>query len=273
MTREGETVIAAALRRFAMRPAADVRLFCFPHAGGAASGFRSWAPLLPVGIDLYGAQYPGREDRLVDKQATEMATLVAELADAVEGLLDRPYAFFGHSMGAAVAFEVALELRRRGRPEPTRLFVSAHESPDRLKGGTIHLRDDAELVTELARLNASAATALADPDLAELMVPIIRTDYQLIETYRPTDSEPLRCPITVLRGESDPDVTAADAAGWESATTASCSQTAFPGGHFYLVDVREAVVATVAGWLSQDTGISAGTASHSPGGSYIIDAP
>ncbi|TMR24786.1 alpha/beta fold hydrolase [Nonomuraea turkmeniaca] len=244
--------MSRAVRRFEPRPRASTRLFCFPHAGGAASGYRAWVPLLPQDVELVALQYPGREDRLADPLESTMAGLVAQLADAVEPLLDRPYTFFGHSMGAAVAYEVALELRRRHAPRPVRLFASGHEGPGRARGGTVHLSDDASLAAELARLGGSGSHLLDDPELRALMLPIIRNDYRLIETYRPATAPPLDCPITALRGTSDHDVTDADARAWAEVTTAGCEALALPGGHFYLLPERERLVRAVVARLHPD---------------------
>jgi surfactin synthase thioesterase subunit len=234
------------LRCFDRRPSASVRLFCFPHAGGAASSFRAWPALLPGEVELQAVQYPGREDRLAAAPACTMGELVAGIVPALLPLLDLPYALFGHSMGAAVAYEVAVALQERDVPPPVHLFASAREAPKRSRGGDIHLGNDDALYADLVRLGGPGGELLANPELRAFVLPIVRNDYRLIETYGPSPMVPLECPITVLRGDSDPDVSEDDALAWKAATHAAFAVETFPGGHFYLVPQRRQVVAAMA---------------------------
>jgi surfactin synthase thioesterase subunit len=234
------------LRRFTPRPWATLRLFCFPHAGGAASAYRAWPALLPETVDVFAVQYPGREDRLAEPRVPVMDRLADHVAEAVDPSLDRPFAFFGHSMGAAVAYEVAHRITRR---EPERLFVSAREAPHRSRSGDLHRASDAALLAELTRLGGSARELLDEPELRALVLPIVRDDYRLIETYRPAPRPPLACPVTVFRGDADPEVTAEDARAWQTTTTGAFEEKAFPGGHFYLVPHRHDLTLAIAGVL------------------------
>ncbi|MGC9376894.1 thioesterase II family protein [Streptomyces sp. MH13] len=239
------------LRRPMVRPEADLRLVCFPHAGGAASSFRPWQRLLPDGIEHVTVQYPGREDRFTDSPVDSMDVLVREVADALGPLLDGPYALFGHSMGSAVAYEVALELRRRGFRAPVRLLAAGRASPHHAVVGDIHRRGDDALVDELARYGATPREVLADPELRAAILGYVRSDYRLIETYRPSSAEPLDCPVSVFFGSEDPECGARDAETWSSTTPHPLSTTAFDGGHFFLVPQR----ALLAEAIGRDLGI------------------
>jgi pyochelin biosynthetic protein PchC len=234
------------LRRYVARPDAALKLVCLPHAGGAASFFRSWALLLPPSVELLAVQYPGREDRLLEPHLDEMERLADAVAGAIAPVLDRPVALFGHSMGAAVAYEVAQRLEERSGEPLAHLFVSGHVAPDSLRKRSKHLASDDVLWNELRRLNGTKEDVLEQRELRSLVLPYLRSDYRLSETYRPGPPRPLRCPITVLLGDRDPEVTVDEAAGWTKATTAGCELLVFPGGdHFYLVPEQAATIAAL----------------------------
>ncbi|MFH8385677.1 thioesterase II family protein [Kitasatospora sp. NPDC018058] len=233
------------LRRPQPRPAAAVRLFCLPHAGGSAGLYRSWAPLLPPDVELLTVRLPGREDRLDEPMPADLPRLVAGLAAAVGPLLDRPWAVFGHSMGATVGHELALHLLRRGHRPPAHLFASAREAPQFHHGGTVHLRDDDALCAELARLGGTDAELLAIPEVRALVLPAVRGDYRLIETYPARPEGLLPCPVTALVGTEDEELTIEEAEGWKAWTDTGFDLLDFPGGHFYLSEQPAAVVAAV----------------------------
>jgi pyochelin biosynthetic protein PchC len=220
------------------RPDARLRLICFPQAGGAASFFGSWAARLPAELELHAVQYPGREDRVQEACIDDMAVLAAEIATALRPLSDRPMALFGHSMGAAVAYEVARLLN----PGPVCLFVSGRHAPSELLHDDVHLRNDEDVLDELKRLGGTDATLLDDPELREMILPMVRSDFKLAETYRHLDGSRLACPIISLVGLDDPEVTTAQARRWQEHTTGSFTQHTFPGDHFYLMAHQERVV-------------------------------
>lgn len=243
--------LGPSLRNWEPRPAARLRLVCLPHAGGGAGFYRSWAALLPPDVDLLAVQYAGREDRWSDPMTDRMDALVRTLADDLLPELDRPYALFGHSMGSAVAWELAHELRGRGAPLPRRLFASGREAPGTARPGEVHRQSDDVLCAELERLGGTHRDVLADPDLRAAVLGYIRNDYRLIETYRPEPSARARldCPITVLTGDTDAELalerSADGTGGWAGLTTSRTHVHTFPGGHFYLGPQRARVVATV----------------------------
>ncbi|GAB3456764.1 alpha/beta fold hydrolase [Streptomonospora sediminis] len=233
------------LRRFRPRPGARIRLVCLPHAGGGANAFRAWASLLPAGVDVVCVQYPGREDRFGEALVDDMAAAVDSIAAELAPLLDRPYALFGHSMGSAVAFELARRLRDGGAAEPDRLFASGRKAPGQAPASGIHLAGDDAVVAELVRLGGTQREVLADPDLRASVLAYVRNDYRLVERYRPFAGEPLRCPVSVFIGDTDPEVDAEQARGWSETTTGRVDVSVFPGGHFYLAANRDAVAAAL----------------------------
>ncbi|MBV6697782.1 thioesterase [Kitasatospora aureofaciens] len=233
------------LRRPQPRPAAALRLLCLPHAGGSAGLYRPWAALLPPDVELLAACPPGRADRLHEPLPDDLPTLVAGLAAAVAPLLDRPWAVFGHSMGATVGHELILHLMRRGHRPPVHLFASAREAPQFHHGGTVHLLDDDALCAELTRLGGTNADLLAIPELRALALPAVRGDYRLIETYTNLPRAQLPCPVAAFIGTDDHELTPEEAAGWADWTDAGFELQSFPGGHFYLSDQPAAVISAV----------------------------
>jgi pyochelin biosynthesis protein PchC len=233
------------LRRPRPQPHPAVRLLCLPHAGGSTALYRPWKDLLPPEIEPVLVCPPGREDRLDEPVPDELSELVAGLGRAVVPLLDRPWAVFGHSMGAAVGHELVLWLLRQGHRAPEHLFASAREAPQHHRGGRVHLLDDDALSAELIRLGGTSPELLAMAEVRSLVLPAVRGDYRLIETYASCPEGPVPCPLTALIGESDPELTAGEAAGWEKWTTGPFQLLAFPGGHFYLSDRPAAVVESV----------------------------
>ena len=229
------------VRRLAARPGADTVLLCFPHAGGAASAYRDWPALLPAHVEPWAVQYPGRENRSGEALIDDLRALADAAAAAIEPALDRPVVVFGHSMGASVAHEFTLRLR----PGPVRaLVVSARPGPARQKPRTtpVHLRDDLGILAELDLLGG--APVPADPELRALLLPMIRSDFRLIETYRP-GADRLAVDLTVISGDADPSLLAEDTRCWRKATTGRFDRHVLPGGHFYLTDHLRAVTSLV----------------------------
>lgn len=232
------------LKRYRPVTAPRLRLFCLPYAGGTAGAFHGWAHALPADVELVAVQYPGRQDRLEEPCVAEMDPLADRITEALAPLLDRPFALFGHSMGAAVAYEVALRLEARHRARPRHLFVSGHPSPLRPRSHTdVHLRDEDAMLEWFGELGAMDPAVLADPELRPLVVPSLRADLRLIETYRPAAGRPVNAPMTSYVGDADPGVPPDDAAAWKELTSGEFSFRVFPGGHFYLSDQETEVLA------------------------------
>jgi medium-chain acyl-[acyl-carrier-protein] hydrolase len=223
------------------------RLVCFPYAGRSGTVYRAWAPLLPPGVELCGVNLPGRESRFDEPLPSGLDDLVADLAAALRPVLDIPVAFFGHSLGALLAFEVSRELRRDGVAQPRHLIVSGCRP--------LHLADQGPslaglhkdlLIGELRKLNGTAEEILTNKAAIELLLPVLRADFHLAETYRYRAEEPLSCPITALAGSADPETAAVDLNRWQELTTAEFVLRRFAGDHFFLDSARPMVVAAAA---------------------------
>jgi pyochelin biosynthetic protein PchC len=228
----------------------QVRVVCFPHAGGAASAYRSWPRWLPSDVELLAGCYPGRQDRLRETPLTTMDELVTGVVDALTPLLDRPTALFGHSMGASVAFEVTRRLEATHGDRLRRLFVSGRRPPWLVKT-TVDPDDDAALIAEVRRLGALDPALLEDDDLRELMLPSLRADYRVLADYQAVAGPPIRTPIVGYLGDRDPGVSVDEVREWSAATQAEFASRVFPGGHFYLVDQERALVTDLAGRLDR----------------------
>jgi pyochelin biosynthetic protein PchC len=228
------------------RTSADpaLRLVCFPHAGGVASRFSTWAPLLPDQVELLAVCYPARHDRFLEEPVERMADLVAALLPSVLRLLDRPLVLFGHSMGASVAHEVALELEKIGAP-PKLLMVSGRRAPHRLERGTLCEGGDEAVLAEVRRYGGQGSEAIDDPELRELVLPALRGDYRLVDHYVPGKRPPISAPVIAYAGQQDEDNDPAELRDWAVSTSGGFDLKAFPGGHFYLDEHQDALVADI----------------------------
>ena len=232
------------------RPWATTRLICFPHAGGSASYFVPLAKALSPVAEVLSVQYPGRQDRRAEPAPTAIEPLADALAEVISGLTDRPLAFFGHSMGAIVAFEVTRRLAAsaagRRVPEPFVLLASGRRAPSALRDEAYHRLDHDAFVAEMGTLGGTDPRILAEPELLDLILPPTRADYQAIETYVPSGDAVISTPMIVMIGDKDPRVTVPEAELWRTHTTATCDLRQYPGGHFYLLDQQAAVITTIS---------------------------
>ncbi len=233
-------------------PRARLRLFCFPYAGGGASIYRTWAGELPPEVDVCPIQLPGREGRLRQPPLTNMTPMIEQMMPALLPYLNMPFAFFGHSMGGITCFELARTLQRQHGLTPTGLFVSGHrapEVPDRSQH--LHGLPNDEFVEELRRFNGTPEMVLQHAELMQLMLPVLRADFTLVETYAYAPSEPLTCPLTAFGGLKDDETTREDLEPWRNYTQGSFTLRMFPGGHFFIHESREQVLRTLAQDLQQ----------------------
>ena len=238
----GDSTTADWVRRFHPAPEAELQLICFPHAGGSASTYFSLSQRLAPAIETVAVQYPGRMDRLHEPLVDDLLQLADRAAEALLPLTTtRPFALFGHSMGAALAFETARRLRAHS-VSPVALVVSGRRSPTRQRPEGNHLASDEDLLAEITRLSGTAPEILGNKDLMRMVLPVIRNDYKAIETYQYEPGPPLDVPIIAHLGTEDPKAPLADVQAWSELTTGPFTLHTHPGGHFYLTE-REAELA------------------------------
>jgi surfactin synthase thioesterase subunit len=211
-----------------------VRLFCLPHAGGGVTAFRYWKDKLPPFVQVCPVLLPGRETRIFEDPFTDLERLIEALTQELAPWLAQPFAVFGHSMGALLAFEWVRCLRRAGFSMPIWIFLSGRSSPDRQeKLNLLRLPDD-EFLTELNhRYQGIPEELFAMPELMKVFLPLLRADIAVIESYQFRTDTPLNCPITAFGGVNDKTATYEQLLAWKSHTSERFQLQLFPGGHFY----------------------------------------
>jgi medium-chain acyl-[acyl-carrier-protein] hydrolase len=236
------------------RPAARLRLLCFPYAGVGPSAYRQWAELLSPDVEVGSVLLPGREGRFREAPFTQMEPLLDALTAGLRPYLDLPWALFGHSMGAVVAFEVARRVRALGHGEPVHLFVSARRAPHLppRHGPISHLPDEAFVAEVRRRYDGIPAEVLRHPDLLALLTPGLRADLAVLEGHRHRPEIPLGCPLSAFGGREDAEATEAELAAWRRETRGPVSLRMFPGGHFFLQSARADVLRALAEDLALD---------------------
>lgn len=234
---------------------ARIRLFCFPYAGGSSLIFRTWSRTLGASIAVCPAHLPGREKRLTEKPYTSVQPLVEAVAEAIVPHLDLPFAFFGHSMGALISFELARQLRRMGKPLPVHMFLSGRAAPQLEEREAITYNLPAkEFADELRRLNGTPREVLEHEELMDLMVPLLRADFQICQTYDYTQEPALDCPITAFGGLSDVDIKGEMVQAWREQTTRSFRLLMMPGDHFFIHSAQERILGILAQELQSFAG-------------------
>lgn len=220
---------------FEPNPKASVRLFCFPYAGGTALVYRTWAQRLPPSVEVVAIQLPGRASRMQEPLISKLTDVVEPIASALAPFLDKPFAFFGHSMGALVSFEVARFFRRQGRELPRHMFVSGRQAPqlNSERRSLYNLPTD-ELLAELQQLEGTPREVLEHPELMDLMLPTLRADFSICDTYEYKEEAPLACPITAFGGLQDSDISRRKLEAWREQTSAAFTVRMFPGNHFFI---------------------------------------
>lgn len=227
------------------------RLFCFSYAGGSAANYMPWHAQLAPDIEVCAVQLPGRGTRLAEPPMTSMAQVVEAIAQAVVTLSDLPFAFFGHSLGALLAFEVARYCQQRALPTPAHLFASACDAPQyRRTDRELHLLDDEALIDTLRRFNGTPSELLDDSELMGMVLPMLRADFYLAGNYTYRSGPRLAVPMTVLSGTDDEHVRLDRLEAWARETSARCSFHRFEGDHFFINDQTSAVLACVRAELA-----------------------
>lgn len=233
-------------------PDAAVRLFCFSYAGGGASAFRGWPAALSAAVEVWSVQLPGRESRIGEPPYRRIAPLIGALKDAIGPHLDEPFVFFGHSMGALVAFELARELRRSSIPGPARLFLGAFRAPHLPSPHVKIYHWPDEVLKVVLRADGTPARVLQDDELMRAMLPTLRADLEVCDTYEYVPEAPLDCPFSVFGGGDDRRVPATDLERWRIHTTSTCSVTILPGSHLFLQSAQQLLLNQMQRDLEKD---------------------
>jgi len=238
------------LRCLKPNPQAQLRLFCFHHAGGGAVTYNPWPAQLPH-LEVCAVQLPGRETRIRETPFTRMEPLVQTLTTALHPYLDKPFAFFGHSMGSLVAYELAQALQKHYQLSPVHLFASGRRAPQLPDPHPpIHmLPDEAFWAAIQQRYGGIPALVFQDEELKALFTPLLRADFTLVEAYHPSTTQPLACPLTAFGGDADHYATRAELMAWRALTQQAFALYLFPGGHFYLNDQRSLLLTEIAALL------------------------
>lgn len=254
------------LHTFRPVPKASLRMYCFPYAGGTAMIYRDWARELPPDVEVVAVQLPGRASRMQEPFAESLLHLVEEMGPALAAhMRTLPFVLFGHSMGATTSFELARWLRRQGGPAPLKLFISGRTAPQ-LNKTALRLHDlpHEELLAELRRLNGTPSEVLEHPELMELMLPLLRADFRLCDTYVYAPQEPLDMPFTVFGGLEDTAIPRRNLEAWREQTTGAFTLRMLPGDHFFLHSNKSLLLRLLASELQQIAGRAQGPKAAPP---------
>jgi medium-chain acyl-[acyl-carrier-protein] hydrolase len=236
-----------------INPHARVRLFCFPYSGASASTYYPWIDILPPSIEVIPLQLPGRGNRVSEKPFTDIKNLIQVLENVLfDSLSEKPFAFFGHSMGALVAYELSKQLEKNHQLSPLILFVSGHNAPhipDR--ADPIHHLEESDFLDRIRKLNGTPDEVLRDKELVNLLLPILRADFKLSETYEWKLGKILSCPIIACGGLQDEYLDKNGLDAWGELTEYGSSIRFFPGDHFYINQNRHSLLQVIAQELNK----------------------
>ncbi len=222
-----------------------LRLYCFPYSGGNAVSYSPWQRELDPAIEVCAVQLPGRGARFREKPYSSFSTLIEALAELIRHQDNLPFAFFGHSLGAMMAFELARYCRQHGLPMPEHLFASGCNAPayrSKTKSKRLHELEDDALIDALKDFNGTPQEILENRELMNLVLPMIRADFALGADYKYQAGPPLEIPITVLAGKQDKHVELKGVEAWRKETVKDCRIHWFEGDHFFINSERSAVL-------------------------------
>jgi len=228
----------------APNPAAKIRLFCLPFAGGGASAYRQWSKHFSPEIEVCPIQLPGRENRFSEPAIKNAQQLAQQLANQLQMYANKPFAIYGHSMGALLAFETTRVLQRQGLPMPEVLFLGAHRAAHRPpKRKPMHTLDDNAFIQKLQTFGGFPDEVLASKELVQFLLPTLRADFSLCDSYVfEADDAPLECPMSLFAGEFDEEVTPEDMTDWQIHCAQMAQLHRLDGGHFFLRSHLDALV-------------------------------
>ena len=218
-------------------PKADLRLFCFPYAGGSSTIFRPWLNKLPANIEISPIELPGRGSKIKLAPLNRLEPIIESLSLQIKPYLDKPFVFFGHSMGGLLSFELARLLYKKYVVSPNHLFISARRAPQLIDSEPpIHALSESDFIDKLRDYNGTPNAVLKNQELMQLFLPILRADFAVLETYTYHHAPPLECPISVFGGLEDDKVSVEELESWKGQTNNNFFLLIFPGGHFFIND-------------------------------------
>jgi medium-chain acyl-[acyl-carrier-protein] hydrolase len=224
---------------------AIIRLFCFPYAGGSAAIFQSWHSHLNARIEIVGVQLPGRASRISEPLPVSLVDLVPTLGNALTPIMDKPFAFFGHSMGAILGFELARWLRSECKVGPEHIVISAHRAPQiQIQRPLLHTLGETDFLAKIIDLEGIPSDLQKNHEILALLLPTLRADCRMDETYTYVQGEPLSCPITVFTGKNDQSVEGGPEE-WRMHTTGQFTQHLIDGNHFFIHSHKERLLGLV----------------------------
>jgi len=223
-----------------------IRIFCFPYAGGGASIYREWVKAFHDDIGVYPIQLPGRESRINEVLMSNMEDLVREISKEIQPFLDKPFIFFGHSLGAKIAYELAKDLRKKCNLEPLHLIISGSRAPQITECRPIHNLPKDEFIKELYRFSGTSEEVLKSKEIMKLFMPILRADFTLDESYIYSKDKPFKCRITAFGGTEDSEVSREEIEAWKLHTNNNFTIQMFKGGHFFLKPQKELLLQAIS---------------------------
>jgi medium-chain acyl-[acyl-carrier-protein] hydrolase len=250
--------MSAWIVRLGVRPSARQRLFCFPYAGAGAAVFRNWSEALGPEVEVCSIQLPGRGERLRERPYDSMRELIPPLVAALRPWLDRPFCFYGHSLGARIAFEAARALRKAGPSQPAHLFAASSPAPQTASPHPpMHGLPEDDFLEEIQKRYAGVPKQLVeDKEMRALLIPTLRADVAIMETYTYEAEVPLGCPITAIGGAQDRTVLPTDLKGWQEETCGSYALHLPEGDHFFLNTNRKWLLALISAELASLRGLT-----------------